>query len=772
LETKIPRNLAQELEKDYSEEDLLAAASKCSKDASPGPDGLPVEFYLATWPVTGPILTELTNLIPSSDVNHRKPSRSHGHVLHKKGDRDNMGNKRIINVNNSDKRIQSQAHNLRLAPCLPTFLNPTQTGFIPGRWIGYNIAEVQAAMDSNKADGYLAVMDFEKAYDRISHDYLIQILEAYGLGPRFQKWAQDTFLNAEACLLINGWLSAPFPILSGVRQGDPLSPSLFAMCIEGFATLIRKQVQGIQSSFLPTLRELLFADDTLVGLKDHDDLLRLGATAKSYEKASGSKLSIAKSFLYPLGSCRIDPPQSLEGWKIETEPFRYLGITVGIGVDPEKEWAVIAEKAMARMRSIPMYDLPIATRCSIINSYCYSKVLYFDQFLPAPDSIIDKLTTAAQQAIWGKKRPLSYLQRLQTPLDRGGWGLADLALQLQGPRAQWVFQLLQKSSFKIRHLLQIKSVIIERLLTKPFVKSKLDPSTLIQQKIFFTWNGLFCQPDGFDAKWDLATYTLLSLLPPRWRAYLAAWNDLVKLQPTVARRWDELVLDPKWNILNKSIPSSFFIAPQQSSLDISYFGRQSRLALLKREYPSVGPSSWRTRFPSITTDQWKNWWPFLRKVRRRYPEAENSAHLLSLNSLHPGSRLGGNQDSQFIHNRSTSCVLCGEDQLEDLEHLLVDCTFSQQVWSILEPATPHPSLRTLVCPSTVHKSLLKEISTRIIFLHRIFRLSRSRRFQELPLEPLLAKHAEEVAKEISSHHASPASSSFDISAHSSFSRVF
>jgi hypothetical protein len=772
LDKKIPHNLAKELEKDYSEEDLLAAANKCSKDATPGPDGLPVEFYLATWPVTGPILTELINIIPSSDINHRKPSRSHGHVLHKKGDRDQMGNKRIINVNNSDKRIQSQAHNMRLAPCLPTFLNPTQTGFIPGRWIGYNIAEVQAAMDSDKSDGYLAVMDFEKAYDRISHDYLIRILDVYGLGPRFQKWAQDTFLNAESCLLINGWLSAPFRILSGVRQGDPLSPSLFAICIEGFATLIRKQVQGIQSPFLPALRELLFADDTLAGLKDHTDLLSLESATKTYEKASGSKLSIIKSFLYPLGSYRINPPKLLNGWRIEMEPFRYLGITVGIGVDPEKEWAVIAEKAMKRMRSIPMFDLPIATRCAIINIYCFSKVLYFDQFLPAPESIIDQLTTAAQQAIWGQKRPLSSLDRLCTPLDRGGWGLADLKLQLQGPRAHWIFRLLQKSSFTTRHLLQIKGTLMECLLKKEFIKTTFNTTTLQRTKTIFTWNGIFCQPGTFNARWDQATYTLKLLLPPRWITYLAAWNDLLEIPPAVGGKWDLKVLDPKWNTLNRSIPCSFFITPQQTPLSANFFGRESRLALLKREYPSIGPASWRTRFPSITTDQWRNWWPFLRKVRRRYPEAENSAHLLSLNSLHPGARLGGNPDSQFIHNRSTSCVLCGEDQLEDLEHLLVDCTFSQQVWSILEPATPHPSLCTLVCPSRVHKSLLKEISIRIIFLHRIFRLSRSRRFQELPLEPLLAEHAEEVAKEISSHHASPVSSSFDISAHSSFSRVF
>jgi hypothetical protein len=103
--------------------------------------------------------------------------------------------------------------------------------------------------------------------------------------------------------------------------------------------------------------------------------------------------------------------------------------------------------------------------------------------------------------------------------------------------------------------------------------------------------------------------------------------------------------------------------------------------------------------------------------------------------------------------------------LENLEHLFVNCTFSRQVWNIVAPDTPHPSLSTLVCPSNPRKSQLKDISTRIIFLHRIFRLSRSRRFSTSPLLPLAANRAEEIAKEITESYASPAYSSFDITAH-------
>ncbi|SCV70771.1 BQ2448_3533 [Microbotryum intermedium] len=693
-------------------------------------DGLPVEFYRATWTVTGPILRDVINSIPTEGLSAEPSPRNiaHIHLIHKRGDRDHLVNKRPISLINADERIISQAHNQRLAPLLESLIGPTQRGFVPNRWIGANIAEVQCLMDpglpgSVPVSGLLAVMDFEKAYDRLSHTNLDAVLRAVGLGPKARQWYRATYTNQSASIFLNGWLSAAFDVLSGVRQGDPLAPSLFVLAIEGFACQIRSRVKGIESPGLQTIRELLFADDACCALHDLSDLKHLDRAIRLYERASASKLSTTKSFLYPLGSFRDHPVAPRLGtWRLSASHFRYLGIQVGVDIAEDAGWEEVKSSTIARINSIPMYDLPYADKCSIVNIYCYTKILYYNRFLPAPKSVVKEIEDAAMLAIHGRasdgtqRRPRVSRSRLYTPLDHGGFGLIDLPRRLAIDHAKWVFQLRDPDGCFTRHLFDIRIRLQAANQRTPFTLRKPPPNQHRRPWIWIWW-AYFCHPPP---KWDHAVRKTRESLPRRWVRYFEAWASVTTLNPPELsknqnlERWANHVLFfPAGHGIQVSVNPTLFRGPDGEVMTPSSFVNASK------------------RYHAF--QRWNSWWKALRKVRRVHSDAEDTAHLLSLGSLHPGAQLASPVHAQ-LNNRSTFCVMCLSEATESLAHLAVGCPFARRLWGALSPA-PHPTFLDFVCP-VVSRSERRLVELRILFFHSIWKLSCRRRFSSDPLEPI------------------------------------
>ncbi|SGY12609.1 BQ5605_C011g06555 [Microbotryum silenes-dioicae] len=736
------------LEEAYPLEEMTKAQAACKSNSSPGPDGLPVEFYRATWPATGPILRDVINSIPTKACQPGPLPRNtaHIHLIHKRGERDQLSNKRPILLINADKRIISQAHNQRLAPLLESLIGPTQRGFVPNRWIGMNIAEVQCLMDpglpgSTPGSGMLAVMYLEKAYDRLSHPYLDAVLCAVGLGPKARQWYRATFTNQSASIFLNGWLSATFDILSGVQQGDPLAPSLFVLAIEGFACQIRLRVKGIDIAGLQNVRELLFADDACCALHNLSDLDHLNRAIELYERASASKLSNVKSFLYPLGAFRdrsIAP--DLGTWRLSDSQFRYLGIQVGVEIAEDAGWEDVKASTIARIRSIPMYDLPYAAKCSIINIYCYTKILYYSRFLPAPKSVVKEIEEAAMLAIHGRasdgtqRRPKVSRSRLCTPLDHGGFGLIDLPRRLAIDHAKWVFQLRAPDGCFTCHLFDIRIRLQAPNEPTPFTLSRPAPNQHRCPWIWIWW-AYFCHSPP---KWDHAVRKTTKLLPARWVRYFEAWALVTTLNPPELSKsqnleqWATHVLYfPAGHGIQLSVNPTLFRGPDGEVMTPSSFVNASKRHQVFI-FPPIFPKGHQKVF-DLPEQRWNAWWKALRKVRRVHSDAEDTGHLLSLGSLHPGSQVAS-PTSPHPNNRSTSCVMCLSEAPECLVHLAVSCPFARRLWSALSP-TPHPVFVDFVCP-VVSRSERRLVELRVLFFHSIWKLCRRRRFSSDLLEPI------------------------------------
>ena len=98
----------------------------------------------------------------------------------------------------------------RLEKVLPKIINPDQTGYVKGRYIGENIRLIQDLMfytEKENLPGIAVFIDFRKAFDTIEWHYLEKVLTHFNLGPNFLQWFKILHTDISSCVLNNGHAS-------------------------------------------------------------------------------------------------------------------------------------------------------------------------------------------------------------------------------------------------------------------------------------------------------------------------------------------------------------------------------------------------------------------------------------------------------------------------------------------------------------------------------------------------------------------------------------
>ena len=151
-------------------------------------------------------------------------------------------------------------------------LNSDQTGFMEGRFIGDNIRLIDGIINytaEGNLPGLLLFLDFEKAFDTVKWNFIQEALEIFGFGSSFVQWINMCYNNIESCILNNSWSTDLFKLGRGVRQGFPLSPYVFTLCVEVLPENIweTKSIKGItisqndvKISHMPTIPPFFLMD--------------------------------------------------------------------------------------------------------------------------------------------------------------------------------------------------------------------------------------------------------------------------------------------------------------------------------------------------------------------------------------------------------------------------------------------------------------------------------------------------------------------------------
>ncbi|XP_056698010.1 uncharacterized protein [Spinacia oleracea] len=262
----------------------------------------------------------------------------------------------------------------RLSKVFPAIVSPNQGAFVTGRSILHNVLICQDLIkmynQSQTCPCCLLKEDIRKAYDTVEWGFIEEVMLELGFPPFFVQLIMTCLSTTRYSIFINGEPTELIQPHRGLRQGDPLSPLLFTLCMNYFSRSMKAVGEYPQFRFHTRCRtlqlnHLCFADDLLMFCKGelHSVALLLEGF-KIFSDTTGLQANPSKSSVY---CCGIEEHTKLNigtinGFTFGTLPFRYLGVPISTRKLQAGECDLLVDKMVSRIKIWSSRHLSFAGR--------------------------------------------------------------------------------------------------------------------------------------------------------------------------------------------------------------------------------------------------------------------------------------------------------------------------------------------------------------------------------------------------------------------------
>ena len=159
---------------------------KMKNNKSPGSDGFPADFFKVFWSrLKYFVLKSLNEAFSKKELSVTMRQVILTCLPKGSKPRNLLKNWRPISLLNVTYKLGSASIANRLKHACNDIISPTQTGFLPNRFIGEGtrlIYDILQYTEISKISGLLLLIDFEKAFDSLSWHFLEQVLLFHNFG--------------------------------------------------------------------------------------------------------------------------------------------------------------------------------------------------------------------------------------------------------------------------------------------------------------------------------------------------------------------------------------------------------------------------------------------------------------------------------------------------------------------------------------------------------------------------------------------------------------
>lgn len=452
------------LDAPFTLHELKVALEASRFESAAGVDGLPYPLLQLVSATLLPVLLQALNTLQSTGTLPADLVTLRGVLLPKLGDLQSLFNFRPLSIANTTMRIIGRAISNRLQ-ALDGFWPPLQHGFVRHRTTDDSAMLLQAILHAIKSGHeqptLMVILDQEKAYDRVDHDWLDAALERYGFGPTFRRLLRGVYSNAQVIYTINGWPTEPIKMRCGLLQGDPASPLLYNIALQPLLDALQEEGLGVQLrphiSSPPTattlhIPYLAFADDVITFVRTEAQLDKLQQLLALYGAASNGKVSLTKTKVIPLTHpsdvTSLDGLLQLSPWPAETaEEISHLGHPLrpsDAGIAHQHLHARFAA-ITSRRHQLRDDNVALATRLRLVKTLLLPKVWHATRLAATPMHFLAQLMETIAPYIWRGHRSWIRFDYLVAPTSTGGLGLTHPAHMLVAQSGAVIARWLQRS---------------------------------------------------------------------------------------------------------------------------------------------------------------------------------------------------------------------------------------------------------------------------------------------------------------------------------------